>query len=458
MPTYSLVPHRTRLPYLACLVAGSVLVSSCQGASPPTTVADAAADAPPAPPPTWSTDPKRLVRNVHQTWQHDTATTMTLSWTTELVPLTAAGALDLTAYTPRVIYAPEAKAPKGELDLMQHGTTATGMGEVYEAEGGAFPVSWAVELTGLAPDTAYVARVGTWQAWDAKRLTWTQPDLSPPIRFRTAPVKGSLGKFKVVMAGDSRGGMGEIRQHAERFAQIDALVWFFNGDMQPLGTQLEWNDWFDAMAPVLRSRPLMPVQGNHEVVAANYYGQFWLPAMPGLTADYTEHAWSIDIGQVHFVGLDSNGSDAAADEAAWLAQDLAAAQKDPAIKFTVAMMHHAPYSASNHGSTAHVQKHWVPLFDQYGVDLVFAGHDHNYERTKPLLGDKEAAASEGVTYIVAGGFFAPAYKNGKEWFTAVSHHGNKRNYCELEFDANKVRVTAWSGDGKEKLDEVEIVR
>ena len=36
-----------------------------------------------------------------------------------------------------------------------------------------------------------------------------------------------------------------------------------------------------------------------------------------------------------------------------------------------------------HGSTSDVQTHLVPIFETYGVDVVFSGHDHHYERDLP---------------------------------------------------------------------------
>jgi len=56
--------------------------------------------------------------------------------------------------------------------------------------------------------------------------------------------------------------------------------------------------------------------------------------------------------------------------------------------------HYPAYSCGQHGSTAWVDQYWVPLFDQYHVDAVFNGHDHDYERIRP-----DAA---GVHYFVAG--------------------------------------------------------
>jgi len=398
-------------------------------------------------------DPKKLVRNLHQTWQHSPATTLTATWTTETT--------DLKGYAPKVIAAPVGVACANGAALIQKGKIYAGAGATYTAivDGSEVKlVAWTVELTDLTPDTDYVFRAGTFGAVDPAAGSITAAELSEVARFRTAPAKGTRQPMDFVVAGDSRGGMAKIKAGSAGFAALPALAWFFSGDMNPLGTQAEWNDWFAAMAPILRSRPLMPVQGNHEVFADVYYGQFALPAMAGLPASFIEHAWSIDVGNVHFVGLDSNTEAGCADQAPWIASDLAKAKADPDIDWTIVQFHHAAYSASNHGSTGYVQKHWVPLFEKHGVDLVFNGHDHNYERSVPIAGGKQVQQDAGVTYVVAGGFFAPPYGNGKKWWTAVSHHGNKNNYVQLAIDGKKATIVAWSGDGKEKLDQVELTR
>jgi hypothetical protein len=46
---------------------------------------------------------------------------------------------------------------------------------------------------------------------------------------------------------------------------------------------------------------------------------------------------------------------------------------------------------------------FAPVFEQYGVDLVLTGHDHNYERSKPMKGSAVApSGTRGITYLVVG--------------------------------------------------------
>ncbi|MBI5611234.1 MAG: metallophosphoesterase family protein [Deltaproteobacteria bacterium] len=402
----------------------------------------------PAPRPS---EPTWRVRNPHLTWQRDPATTVSFTWTTD--------AANTQSYQPRAIVAPASAACGTGERLFAVGRTTAGQGEVLVTRvgGDRIPVpAWTVEVTGLQPETDYVARVGSWTEVAGKRPRLA--NISELLHFRTGAPKGSRAPFQVVLAGDSRGGSPEIRRQAERLAAIPAVAWFFNGDMTPRGSQDEWNDWFTAMAPILRRRPLMPVQGNHELQSELYYSQFALPVEPGLAAQLTEHAWSLDLGNVHFVGLDSNTGEGIARQVPWLRGNLAKAQADPQIDYTICMMHHAPWSASAHGSHEGIQATWGPLFDQYGVDLVFSGHDHNYERTIALQGGKAAPPGQGVVYVVAGGFFAPGYPNGHEWFTATSTHGDQHNYVVLNVTDQALTLAAYSGDGGRVLDQFTLPR
>ncbi|MSQ83771.1 MAG: hypothetical protein EXR77_12945 [Myxococcales bacterium] len=405
------------------------------------------------PAPKLHNDPKRLVRNQHMTWQHDTATTLTVTWTTEVT--------DLKAYTPRVVFGQAEPMCADGRYLLKNGQVAQGTGALYDTvvgESQATLVAWTVELKDLKPETDYVFRVGTWTQLDAGQKKLVAPELGKVGRFRTAPTKGTRTAMPFVFAGDSRGGAKPITLRSPEYAKIPALAWFFSGDMNSVGVQTEWNEWFKALEPILDAHPLLPVQGNHEVFAAVYYNQFALPAMPGLPSDYVEHAWALDFGNVHFVGLDSNSLESCEDTAKWLAADLQKAQNDKDIDWTIVQYHHTTYSAGPHGQTGYVVATWVPLFEKHGVDLVINGHDHLYERSVPIIANKETTQDKGVTYVVAGGFFAPPYKNGTKWWTKVSVHGEKNNYAQLLVNGKALTVTAWSGDGNEKLDEFTLTR
>ena len=81
---------------------------------------------------------------------------------------------------------------------------------------------------------------------------------------------------------------------------------------------------------------------------------------------------------VRFFALDSTYPDPA--ERAWLEKELDGSNEGWKIPY----FHHPLYSSGErHGSTPTLSTVWEPLFVKYGVSVVFAGHDHFYERTKP---------------------------------------------------------------------------
>ena len=63
-------------------------------------------------------------------------------------------------------------------------------------------------------------------------------------------------------------------------------------------------------------------------------------------------------------------------------------------RWKIAYFHHPLYSSGDrHGSEVDLRAQVEPLFIKYGVDVVFAGHEHFYERIKP---------QKGIYYFIAG--------------------------------------------------------
>lgn len=106
----------------------------------------------------------------------------------------------------------------------------------------------------------------------------------------------------------------------------------------------------------------------------------------------TEQYYSVDYANVHVISLDSQLSnrDAAQREAMadWLVADLSANDRD----WTIVIFHHPPYSkGENHDSDVEdaeidMREVFTPIFDEYGVDVVYNGHSHSYERSYYLTG------------------------------------------------------------------------
>jgi predicted phosphodiesterase len=91
---------------------------------------------------------------------------------------------------------------------------------------------------------------------------------------------------------------------------------------------------------------------------------------------------------VRFFVLDTNQLDPKQRD--WL--DTALQQSDD--QWRICYFHHPLYSdAARHGSDVSLRVVLEPLFVKYGIDVVFSGHDHVYERLKP---------QKGITYFVSG--------------------------------------------------------
>lgn len=404
----------------------------------------------------WVTSPDRRPTAVHATWEGDPATTVVLQWQTAGDP---AGYVPMAWVVPAVDV--DDAGPAATMPFAPS-MVRTGNGFQFETFGEETLMQvrvWEVRVEGLAPGTRYRYRVGTWQDFDAEAGTLVAPDLSPVHEVKTALPRGSRAPFRFVSAGDSRGGTQKIQANIQRLADLDADFWLFNGDMTEIGTQPEWNVWLDAMGPLLTRRVLMPTLGNHEVFAELFFYNFALPRDGALSVDLQEHAYSFDYGNAHFVVLDSNTSDLVQGQVDWLRADLAMADADPDIDWKIVMFHHPAYSASTaHGSTQRVQDFWVPVLEEAGVDLTFSGHDHDYERTHPIRAKQVAADGRGVVHVVAGGFYSPGYSSGRDWWTVVSHNGEKSNYAVVDVDGTTLTLRAYSGDGTELLDEFTLTK
>ncbi|GHG74333.1 metallophosphoesterase [Comamonas sp. JC664] len=255
----------------------------------------------------------------------------------------------------------------------------------------------AVVLTGLKPGTEYTYEVS------ACGLR------TPAKRFRTAPVPGTRSVHFITVGDFGTGGSNQRKVVAAMVKQRAELFVALGDNAYADGTEAEiQNNLFVPMEALLAEVPFYASLGNHEYVTNQ--GQPYLDNLylPSNNPDGTERYYSFDWGHVHFVALDSNCAVglASADrctrdaQKAWLERDLAGSTQPWKIVF----FHHPPWSSGEHGSQLSMRRHFGPIMEKYGVDLVLTGHDHNYERSKPMKGDGVAAPGEkGIPYLVVGG-------------------------------------------------------
>ncbi len=101
----------------------------------------------------------------------------------------------------------------------------------------------------------------------------------------------------------------------------------------------------------------------------------------------TEQYYSANYANVHLVSLDGQLSNADDDQREamrdWLIADLSNNNRD----WTIVIFHHPPYSkGENHDSDREqreidMRERFTPVFEDYGVDVVYSGHSHSYERS-----------------------------------------------------------------------------
>lgn len=260
-----------------------------------------------------------------------------------------------------------------------------------------------IRATGLTPDTKYYYRVGN-------STNMSAPD--PDRFFTTAPADNTTRKIRVVAFGDC--GRGDDTYQNENLANyqkyltdngIDAPdAWLLLGDnAYNSGTDLEYTDKFFGIFGnnVMKNHKLYPAPGNHDYGnnpankpsrAMPYHSIFTVPQNGecGGVASTKQNFYSYDIGNIHFLSLDSYGTEADASHMGttggstlktWLASDLAANTK----KWTVAYWHHAPYTKTSHNSDTEsdlvaIRQQFITFLEQRGVDLIINGHSHGYER------------------------------------------------------------------------------
>jgi len=86
-------------------------------------------------------------------------------------------------------------------------------------------------------------------------------------------------------------------------------------------------------------------------------------------------------GDVEFFVLDSNYMDPK--QLSWLEDKL----KSSTAKWKIAYFHHPLFTAARyHGPDVDLRTQLMPLFTKYGMNVVWYGHEHVYERIKPQSG------------------------------------------------------------------------
>ncbi|MBS3736419.1 MAG: metallophosphoesterase family protein [Candidatus Bipolaricaulota bacterium] len=273
-----------------------------------------------------------------------------------------------------------------------------------------------VELDGLTPGMEYVYSIGK-DSGDRGVNYFGNPRDDP-------------SNFTFFVYGDTRTCPGRHRLVASEMAldPFDPSFIIHTGDLVESPVSNNWSDFFWAIKPFSKSTPILPVLGNHERNHESYYDAFGLPQGGG---DYGEQWYSFSHGGAKFIVLDSNadqmGLSNFLEEREWLVEEL----ENNTKPVTVVIFHHPIYSSVySEGVDAGLADSWGSLFEKHGVDLVFNGHVHSYER----------AVKNGVTYVVTGGGGAPTGNLSSRFDFSRKAKGDSLHYVRVSMDKSEIKL------------------
>jgi len=204
---------------------------------------------------------------------------------------------------------------------------------------------------------------------------------------------------------------------------------FLLGDIVEYGFSFQqWEQALQILASQERVVPIKPLIGNHDIL---FRGEHLFDQLMG--DDY----FRVDFGGIHFIGLNLPWGieDFSAKQKQWLQTQL---ESIPKQDWTVVLTHAFLYASGYNyrgvlwADNTKAIDELVPMFESYGVDMVFSGHNHQMEHL----------STNGIDYFIAGAFgchLDPEREftsEGSIWYDN-QHHG----YVDLTIGATTATVT-----------------
>lgn len=371
-------------------------------------------------------------RHVHVSWAGPSASSFAVNWSTGLDTKLSAVVFGTDQAAVQAADGPTEGVQVERGYTFQYGSTSplfpNQSHRVHEAH-----------VCGLTAATTYYYKVGGPGHW------------SPVYDVATAPEPLSAAPFRFAVSGDSRGDPGTFTALQQMILADGADFQVFTGDAVVVGAnQDHWNAFFRGttgsfgVEEALARIPFMSVNGNHEAFAFNYVAQFAFPP------ENREEYYSFSYANAFFVLLNDTVADKAllGKQGEYLRAQLG--RLDRSKTHWVFAVHHRPlYTCSNHSPVDEQVASWEPIYDELGVDFVLAGHNHCYERSKPLKpGGVEVPLGTGTIHVTAGGAGAPLYGTGTDCpFEAITE--KTRGYVSIDVDGKTLRYRALRLDGSE---------
>ncbi len=222
--------------------------------------------------------------------------------------------------------------------------------------------------------------------------------------FVTAPPPDTDVHF--LAYGDNRTDPVSHRRVVEAMLKRPRDLLIHTGDYVEVGSRdADWGAFFAVERELLASRYLVGSVGNHELIepGGGNFLRYFAKADVDPTSLHVEQRGfvrTVRWGRAHFFlfnGMDEGGT---AEERVWLEKELDRSIADAPSAFRIVALHHSPWSSGPHGANKKLYTSGiVDLLVAKKLDILFAGHDHLYER----------GSAKGIPYIISGGGGAPLY-------------------------------------------------
>ena len=318
-------------------------------------------------------------------------------------------------------------------------------------------------LTGLIPNTKYEYRVGY---GTDRRSDWYPLETAGASEYEVLIYPDS-------QSGDYSGWEQIVKDSAQR--NPNTALYIGMGNLVDNGEQAyQWRTWLDSIKPLSARIPLAPTLGNHEMYTLDwkmrepraYLNYFDVPSNGNTTFD--RHYYSYDYGDVHYVVLDTqlyesnhednhdtHHPDLYDEQVQWLRQDLASNTK----KWTVVLMHRDPFQyAFDRPGTSRAAGFdeegvlFMPIFDEFHVDLVLSAHLHSYRNRGHVRNfDRDPSGPLYILTGIAGDARRPKWKQHPLDVYVIPDR-EASNYMTMTVTPNRLVVRAFLADGTQ-LDE-----
>ena len=296
---------------------------------------------------------------------------------------------------------------------------------------------------------------------DVEYVVEAAGDRFGPWRFETAPAPGAGDSVRVLLFGDSGWGTEPQVDLAREMERHDWDLAIHVGDIAyDDGSKDQFTErHFRVYRELLARVPLFPAIGNHDVRADD--GRSYDLAFDWPAPDPGVRWYSFRWGPALFVALDSSSPTEAVrglrrgegPQYEWLARTLRTAHGDTTVAWTIVYLHHPPYShavgISGHGQQFDIRRALVPLFEDFGVDLVAAGHDHHYERSRPLRADRAVEPGCGTVYVVQGAGGASRYARDVATSPLQAARSRDHSFTRLVVYPDRIEGRTLRADGSD---------